>query len=253
MGGQAPTRDLVTQATNLRHLVVQELLSAETGFDGHDQHHVELVEDVENRFDRLGGTHGEACLAAHVTQLAGQTHRRVGGAHMERDGGGTELRVFRGPTVGVLDHQVHVDRQVGDLADALDDGSPRVRFGTKWWSITSTCTRSALAMALRSRSRLQKSAERMLGAICMLMTLILWWKNDETLAPTRRSCLCVMVLRFSMILCDILIRTDAGVSPDGSRSRRFRRESRASRSWPSCRISRRPALPAGADVPSRRP
>ena len=122
MGGQAPTRDLVTQATNLRHLVVQELLSAETGFDGHDQHHVELVEDVENRFDRLGGTHGEACLAAHVTQLAGQTHRRVGGAHMERDGGGTELRVFRGPTVGVLDHQVHVDRQVGDLADALDDG-----------------------------------------------------------------------------------------------------------------------------------
>ena len=92
----------------------------------------------------------------------------------------------------------------------LTMGSPRVRFGTKWWSITSTCTRSALAMALRSRSRLQKSAERMLGAICMLMALILWWKNDERLAPTRRSCLCVMVLRFSMILCDILIRTDAG-------------------------------------------
>lgn len=34
----------------------------------------------------------------------------------------TALSVPGRPTVRVLDHQMHVDRQVGDFADALDDG-----------------------------------------------------------------------------------------------------------------------------------
>ena len=42
-------------------------------------------------------------------------------------------------------------------------GSPMVRLGTKWLSMTSTCTASALLMRRSSASRLTKSAERMLG------------------------------------------------------------------------------------------
>ena len=44
-------------------------------------------------------------------------------------------------------------------------GSPRVRLGTKWPSMTSTCAQSAVAMRPSSDSRLAKSADRMLGLI----------------------------------------------------------------------------------------
>src|SRR6185437_11096575 len=42
---------------------------------------------------------------------------------------------------------------------------PNVRFGTKWLSITSTCTRSADEMRSMSRCMFTKSAARMLGLI----------------------------------------------------------------------------------------
>ena len=45
-------------------------------------------------------------------------------------------------------------------------GSPSVRFGTKWLSMTSTCAQSALLTDSSSASRLAKSADRMLGEIC---------------------------------------------------------------------------------------
>ena len=48
---------------------------------------------------------------------------------------------------------------------ALTTLGPNVRLGTKWPSMTSTCTKSALEMASRSRARLAMSAERMDGAI----------------------------------------------------------------------------------------
>src|SRR5215204_6383246 len=42
---------------------------------------------------------------------------------------------------------------------------PSVRLGTKWLSITSTCSQSALETAAASSASLAKSADRMLGAI----------------------------------------------------------------------------------------
>src|SRR6478752_2719989 len=42
---------------------------------------------------------------------------------------------------------------------------PKVRFGTKWLSITSTCTQSALPIRATSAPRSAKSAFRMLGVI----------------------------------------------------------------------------------------
>ena len=102
-------------------MVVEEFLATEAWFDGHDQNHVELVENVEDRLHRLGRTYGEAGLASHIAQLARQTYRGMGGTHVEADGGGTKLGVFRCPAVRILNHQMHVDRQVGDLADTCHD------------------------------------------------------------------------------------------------------------------------------------
>ena len=50
----------------------------------------------------------------------------------------------------------------------LTKGTPIDRFGTKWPSITSTCTASAPASSISATSRpmFMKSAERMDGAIC---------------------------------------------------------------------------------------
>ena len=45
-------------------------------------------------------------------------------------------------------------------------GSPSVRFGTKWLSMTSTCAQSASAIRASSSARRAKSAVRMLGEIC---------------------------------------------------------------------------------------
>src|ERR1700712_5659723 len=44
-------------------------------------------------------------------------------------------------------------------------GRPRVRFGTKWLSITSTCSQSAPLTAAVSSASLAKSAARIDGAI----------------------------------------------------------------------------------------
>src|SRR6185295_2589571 len=44
-------------------------------------------------------------------------------------------------------------------------GSPRVRFGTKWLSITSTCSQSACEIRAASEARLAKSDASMLGEI----------------------------------------------------------------------------------------
>ena len=44
-------------------------------------------------------------------------------------------------------------------------GSPRVRFGTKWLSITSTCNQSEPATAAASSASRAKSAARIDGAI----------------------------------------------------------------------------------------
>ena len=55
---------------------------------------------------------------------------------------------------------------VACLSSASTTGRPSVRFGTKWLSITSTCSQSATpeTAAASSASR-AKSADRMLGEI----------------------------------------------------------------------------------------
>src|SRR5688572_25326084 len=58
---------------------------------------------------------------------------------------------------------------------------PKVRLGTKWLSITSTCTQSALGIRATSAPRAAKSALRMLGVIWMPTS------RDPSMPPTRGS------------------------------------------------------------------
>ena len=51
-------------------------------------------------------------------------------------------------------------------SNASTTGSPSVRLGTKWLSMTSTWAQSALLTDSSSAARLAKSADRMLGEIC---------------------------------------------------------------------------------------
>ena len=53
------------------------------------------------------------------------------------------------------------------LRIASTTGSPSVRLGTKWLSITSTCIASALGMDSMADCRLAKSADNRLGMIRM--------------------------------------------------------------------------------------
>ena len=53
------------------------------------------------------------------------------------------------------------------LASASTIVGPKVRLGTKWLSMTSTCTQSALPIRATSSPSRAKSADRMLGVIWM--------------------------------------------------------------------------------------
>ena len=78
-------------------------------------------------------------------------------AHRVRGGLGVERHVVRRrpprtrrPPVGVVDHQVAVERQRwSPCAGCSTTGRPSVRLGTKWLSITSTCSQSAAPSTAR--------------------------------------------------------------------------------------------------------
>src|SRR6202035_5385987 len=84
-----------------------------------------------------------------------RAHGGLRGFRVDGDAARPRLRVGGGVPVRVFDHQVAVDGQRGVLEQRLDDRRPRVRLGTKWLSITSTCSQSAV-----SSTALASSASR---------------------------------------------------------------------------------------------
>src|SRR5699024_3504893 len=99
---------------------VQEALPAETGLDRHEQQHVDLADDVQQRLDGRRGAQGDTGLGVLAAQVAGELHRGAGGLEVEGHRGGAGLGVGGGLVVRVLDHQVGVDRDGAALDDLLD-------------------------------------------------------------------------------------------------------------------------------------
>jgi hypothetical protein len=85
---------------------------------------------------------------------------------MEGDRPGARLGIGRRPTIGSA---IIRWQSIGNgltRSSASTTGSPSVRLGTKWLSMTSTWAQSALLTDSSSACRLAKSADRMLGEIC---------------------------------------------------------------------------------------
>ncbi len=98
-----------------------EFLSAESGFDAHDQQGVEVAEDLQVRLERGARLDRQPGLRTGGPDVAGDPDRILGGLRVEGDVVGAGLGVRRRPTLRVLDHQMAVERDVGRLQQALHD------------------------------------------------------------------------------------------------------------------------------------
>ena len=145
---------------------VEELLAAEARLHRHQQQHVELGQQVLVGLDRGGRLERHAGPGAVAADLAGQPDRGGGRLDVEGDRAAARLdvRQRRCRSGSSIIRCASSGRSV-DRASASTIVGPNVRFGTKWLSITSTCTQSALPIRATSAPRSAKSAFRMLGVI----------------------------------------------------------------------------------------
>ncbi len=127
---------------------LHERLAAEAGLDGHDQ------DDVEELAVRLAAPRSGV---AGLTARPGRPSRRPDPAQgrldrlvdldVERDRVAAGVEELVDVAAGLADHQVGVERAARSAAGgALIVFGPKVRFGTKWPSMTSRWIRSAPAV-----------------------------------------------------------------------------------------------------------
>ena len=146
---------------------VEELLAAEARLDGHQQQHVELGQQVLVGLDRGGRLERHAGAGAVAADLAGQPDRRRGRLDVEGDRAAARLDVRHGVPVGVLDHQVRVERQVGGPGQRLDHRRAEGQVRDEVVVHHVDVHQSALPIRATSAPRSAKSAFRMLGVIWM--------------------------------------------------------------------------------------
>ena len=141
----------------------------EARVDGHDEHEVETVEGPVEPVDRRCGAQHEARLAPDVPDEGERAVEVIGPLGMDGDPRCPRASEVPDEPVNRTGHEVHVDGNVtgGARRGTLHTIGPKVRFGTKWLSITSKWMRSAPARTTASTSspRCAKSAERRDGAI----------------------------------------------------------------------------------------
>ena len=113
--------DELTGAGDLGQHRFDELLPAETGLHRHQEHVVELLQDIRPPLNGSGRLEHQAGTRPKPAELAGKTDGCPGGLTVEAHGRRARLDVGRSPTVGVLDHQVHVKGEIGAAVDGLDD------------------------------------------------------------------------------------------------------------------------------------
>ena len=90
------------------------------GLDGHHQHLVELGQQVEVRLDGRAGLEGDAGAGADLAQPPCERDGSAAASAWKVTENAPGLGVARRPAVGVVDHQVHVERERRDLLQPLD-------------------------------------------------------------------------------------------------------------------------------------
>jgi hypothetical protein len=144
---------LLAQPADLGQHVGHELLTAEAGLDAHHEHEIDLGQDRREHLDRGLGTHRDSDLVDARVAEGLHDLARARGAAGDLPVEGQHVRAGLGEVARVLqrvgDHQVHVERAARDLLDRLDHRRADREVGTKWPSITSTCSQSAPASSTR--------------------------------------------------------------------------------------------------------
>ena len=148
---------------------VEERLTAEARLDRHQQHHVELGEQVLVGLDGRRRPQRHAGPGTVAAQLAGEPHRgRLASTWKVTERAPASTYAIASRSGASIIRWASSGTSVA-RASASTIVGPNVRLGTKWLSITSTCTQSALGIRATSAPSEAKSAFRMLGVICGVM------------------------------------------------------------------------------------
>lgn len=110
---EPPRRPRAGERLHLAQRPGDDPLAAEAGIHGHHEHQVHVVEDLGQRLGRRGGNDGDtrpAARAADGRERALRVDRRL---QVDGQQIGAAFDEPVDPAVGVLDHQVHVERQRG--------------------------------------------------------------------------------------------------------------------------------------------
>ena len=109
------------QHPRLLDLARDELLSAESGVDTHQQHQVDVLKHVLNRGQRRGRVEHDTSLAAEVLDLV-HASMQVGGRALlgvDRDDIRASLGKVRNALLRLDNHQMAIQRLVGDGAERV--------------------------------------------------------------------------------------------------------------------------------------
>ena len=98
------------------------LLSAEAGFDSHDQKHFDLVHIGSDILKGCFGFDGNACLASAFVDLVDHCLRVLCRLAMESDDISAAGRKLLDIADGIDDHQVDIENLAGGTADGLHHG-----------------------------------------------------------------------------------------------------------------------------------
>ena len=86
-------------------------MAAESGIDGHQQHHVDLVNDVLQPVEWRGRIEDQSGLAALLPNQAKRSVRMPARLGVERDVAGAGLCEVRNNAIDWLNHEVNIDRR----------------------------------------------------------------------------------------------------------------------------------------------
>ena len=121
--------DHQTQLLDFFVCALDELLSAEARVDRHEEHHVQVAEDVLKHTDRRMRIEHHACVDAEGFDLLHGAVDMVAGLIVESDDVGARLGEGLEVLLRLHDHQVDIQGFLGFLLDGLHHGDAEGNVG----------------------------------------------------------------------------------------------------------------------------
>ena len=110
----------MVEGMDLPERVLDELLPAKAGVHRHEEHHVDIVDQLLERVDGGAGIQGNARTTARRLDLLDDAVRVTRRLDMKGDDVRPRARKTLNVCLWVLDHQMHVKDRLGHLAQTLD-------------------------------------------------------------------------------------------------------------------------------------